>query len=105
MLAELADRLQAHFSHEEEAEGFFDTLIDQAPRLKAKADALIEEHAALSRELEKIQRHAQANVASADWWSSLSDEFDSFWQLFRRHERTENDLVQVAFNHDLGAED
>ena len=104
-LAEFAEHVQAHFVHEEEEEGFFDALVEQAPRLKLRADALIEEHAEMSRELARLQRHAKPGVASAEWWSTLSEEFDSFWQLFRRHERTENDLVQEAFNDDIGAAD
>jgi len=104
-LAEFADHVQAHFVHEEEAEGFFDNVIDQAPRLKTRADALIEEHAVMSRELARLQRHAKEGVVSDEWWSQLNEEFESFWQLFCRHERAENDLVQEAFHDDLGSAD
>ena len=104
-LAEFADHVQAHFVHEEEVEGFFDSVIDQAPRLQPRAAALIEEHATMSHELAKLQQHADEGVGSDDWWASLNEEFGAFWQLFCRHERFENDLVQEAFHDDIGAED
>jgi hypothetical protein len=104
-LAEFANQVQAHFVHEEEPEGFFDSVIDQAPRLKTRADALLEEHAAMSRELKKLRRHAKHGVVSDEWWSQLNAEFESFWQLFCQHERSENELVQEAFHDDIGSKD
>ncbi|MEX0819828.1 MAG: hemerythrin domain-containing protein [Pirellulaceae bacterium] len=103
-LAQFAEHVQAHFIHEEEEEGFFDTVTDQAPRLKMRSDVLIEEHVAMARELAKLQRHTTDGVVAADWWSRLSDEFESFWQSFCRHERAENELVLEAFDDDIGAE-
>ena len=104
-LAEFADHAQAHFIHEEEADGFFDSVIEQAPRLKTRADALLKQHAAMSRELTRLLRHAKHGLVSDEWWSRLNDECESFWQLFCRHERSENDLMQEAFHDDIGLED
>jgi hemerythrin len=104
-LAEFANQVQAHFVHEEEPEGFFDSVIDQAPRLKTRADALLEEHAAMSRELKELRRHAKHGVVSDEWWSQLNTEFESFWRLFCRHERSEHELVQEAFHDDIGSKD
>jgi hypothetical protein len=103
--AEFADHVQAHFVHEEEEEGFFESVIDQAPRLKTRADALIEEHTSMSNELAKLRQQAEEDAGSADWWSTLSEQFETFWRLFCRHERAENDLMQEAFHDDIGAED
>ena len=103
--AEFAEHVQAHFVHEEAAEGFFDSVVDQAPRLKARADVLIAEHATLSRELTGLLQHAKESVVSDESWSRLSEEFDLFWRSFCRHERSENDLVQEAFHDDIGSED
>lgn len=104
-LSEFADHVQAHFVHEEETEGFFESVVDQAPRLKTRADALIEEHAAMSQQLAQLARYAQQGDGSVDWWSRMSDEFEAFWQTFCRHERSENDLVQEAFHDDIGSKD
>ncbi|MBI2479311.1 MAG: hypothetical protein HYV60_11950 [Planctomycetia bacterium] len=89
--AEFAEHVQAHFVHEEAAEGFFDSVVA--------------EHATLSRELTGLLQHAKESVVSDESWSRLSEEFDLFWRSFCRHERSENDLVQEAFHDDIGSKD
>jgi hypothetical protein len=104
-LAEFADHVRVHFAHEEEAEGFFDSVVDQAPRLKTRAEVLIAEHADMARELTQLSEYAKDGVVSEEWWTHLNDAFESFWQRFCRHERSENDLVQEAFHDDIGSKD
>lgn len=105
LLAEFSGHAQAHFVHEEESEGFFESVVDQAPRLKNRADALIHEHSVMSTELAELTRYAKDSIDSAEWWATLSDGFESFWQSFCRHERLENELVQEAFHDDIGSKD
>ncbi|HRX78197.1 MAG: hemerythrin domain-containing protein [Planctomycetaceae bacterium] len=104
-LFEFSEHVKTHFVHEEETEGFFDSVVDQAPHLKSRADALVEEHAAMLQQLAQLARFAQQGDGSNDWWSRMNDEFERFWQTFCRHERSENDLVQEAFHHDIGSKD
>lgn len=105
VLLEFGTHAQAHFVHEEAMDGFFDSIVDQAPRLKSRADALILEHAAMSSELNELTRLAQELTGTDVWWSQLNKDFESFWQTFCRHERAENDLVQEAFHDDIGSKD
>lgn len=104
-LADLSNQVKSHFVHEEQEDGFFDNVIDQAPRLKGRAATLIEEHAAMAEALGELQRYASRNAPSQEWWSELNARFEAFWKLFCRHERAEIDLVQEAFDDDIGPGD
>jgi Hemerythrin HHE cation binding domain len=104
-LTEFVGHVKSHFVHEEENDGFFEGVVDQAPRLKERADALLDEHAVMTSKLEKMQQHLTAGDESDVWWSILDEKFESFWELYCCHERSENELLQEAFHDDIGAED
>jgi len=105
LLADFADSVRAHFDHEEQFDGFFDNVVDEAPWLNDRTEALIDEHGELRSQLEQLQSHAINGVPSDAWWQKIHSRFEAFWLLFSRHEAQENQLVQAAFNEDIGAED
>jgi len=104
-LADLAGHVVTHFVHEEQDDGFFDNVVEQAPRLQSKAAELIEEHATMIDALTGMQIFAAKNEPSEAWWKDLAARFEAFWLSFSRHERAEIDMVQEAFNEDIGPAD
>lgn len=105
LFTEFTESVRAHFVHEELEDGFFESVVDQAPWLKHEADALIDEHRDLAAQLAQLQWHAERGVPSDTWWRTIHSRFEAFCLLFSRHETQENRLLQTAFNQDIGAED
>jgi DNA-binding transcriptional ArsR family regulator len=107
-LAELRARLSAtqthvteHFRFEEQ-NGYMDAVRKREPRLERTIQQLAEEHRQLAQSLAVLLEQARAAT-------SLDDPFREAvrrWiERVREHEARENDLVQDAFNLDIGAED
>ncbi len=101
----LAVHVRTHFVHEVEEDGFFANVIEQAPRLKARANDLIREHVAIGAALSELQTYATNNPPSETWWRELNARAETFWELFCDHEQAEIDLIQDAFCDDLGVAD
>lgn len=93
--------LKEHFRFEEE-NGYLDTVRKREPRLERSIEHLAEEHRDLSRSLDAL-------VMKASTCTSLEEEMRGCvreWiKRVKNHEIRENELVQDAFNLDLGAED
>jgi hypothetical protein len=104
MVVEAADRVLAHFRHEEDG-GHLAQAVDAAPHLAVQAHGLLDEHEDLAARLGELRRHATAAVGSADWWKRLGELFQRFLARFEAHEEAENRLLQLAYNEDIAAED
>jgi hypothetical protein len=106
--SELETRLAAtqghvtdHFRFEEQ-DGYMDALRTSQPHLERAIGQLAEEHrdlaAALAALLEQAREvrhlHGKASAAVREWIGRV-----------RRHEARENQLVQEAFNRDIGTDD
>ncbi len=107
-LADLRARLVAtqthvteHFRFEEQ-NGYMDAVREREPRLERAVRQLAEEHRQLAQSLEVLIGQAGAATSLGD---SLREEVQEWVERARRHELRENDLVQDAFNLDIGAED
>ena len=100
----LRTELLDHFRHEEEC-GFFDAVVDIAPRLKTRADALLNQHPDLQLRLEKLRAVAQQGQPCDAWWRGIADEYASFYEAFDLHERGETALLQEAYTRDVGDKD
>ncbi len=105
LLAGLIETLQSHFDHEEHEQGFFKTVVKQAPWLSEQAQTLMDEHCGMCQMLERVHSHAQEDSPHDAWWTKHTDEFQQFRRSFLRHERSENDLLQQAFTQDIGSND
>jgi hypothetical protein len=107
-LAELRAQLGAarahlteHFRFEEQ-NGYMDAVREREPRLERTIHQLAEEHVQLRQSLDALIGEAGAATGLSD---TLREEVREWIERVRRHEMRENDLIQDAFNLDLGAED
>jgi DNA-binding transcriptional ArsR family regulator len=90
-----------HFRFEEQ-NGYLDAVRQREPRLERIIQQLAEEHRQLEQSLDTLVGEAQV---AATLGESLRQEIQAWVERVRRHEARENDLVQDAFNLDIGAED
>lgn len=108
LLADLRDQLALHFSLEE-AYGYFEDAVDQAPQLCLRAEALRSEHAELFVELcsmvEMVEQATYDATPAEQWFSRAGAEFQSFKDRLMKHEHSENDLILCAFDDDIGVGD
>ncbi len=106
MLADLLDTLDRHFTVEETC-GYFENPVDVAPHLASRCEQLRREHASLYLELLAILEHADALLscpASLPMWVAIQSDYIAFDDRFKAHEEAEADLIQRAFNQDIGGE-
>ena len=93
--------LAEHFRFEEQ-NGYMDAVRVNQPRLEHTIQQLAEEHRQLMQSLDALIEEAAAA-------RSLGEPFHaavrSWIERVQAHEERENDLVQDAFNQDIGAED
>jgi hypothetical protein len=95
-----ADVLE-HFRFEEQ-NGYMASVLEIQPHLKRTAEHLQEEHGRLRESLDGLVAEARSAAARTD---EFRQKVLAWLQRVRRHEHSENALVQDAFNLDLSAED
>jgi hypothetical protein len=95
-----ADVLE-HF-HFEEQNGYMASVLELHPHLKRAAEHLQEEHGRLLGALDELIAEARSAPALSE---GFGEKVLDWVQSVQRHERSENALVQDAFNLDLSAED
>lgn len=96
---------QAHVTEHfrfEEANGYMDVVRKREPRLERTIQHLAEEHRQLARTLDALIGQASEATSLSD---PLRDGVRDWIARVRQHEDHENDLIQNAFNLDIGAED
>jgi hypothetical protein len=93
--------LGVHFSNEEEAEGFFESVTIHSPRLADQARRLCTEHEELLRKAAELCRFAAAGSPSIAWWRELNTRCHEFSRQLMRHESEESQLLQEAYQDDL----
>jgi uncharacterized coiled-coil DUF342 family protein len=107
-LPALRDRLwatQAHLVEHfrlEEQNGYMDAVRKREPRFERTIQQLAEEHGQLKESLNALIRETE-KVKS--WDNALREAIHEWIERVRSHEARETDLVQDAFNLDIGAED
>jgi ElaB/YqjD/DUF883 family membrane-anchored ribosome-binding protein len=90
-----------HFRFEEE-NGYLDIVNKREPRLERAIQHLVEEHRELTRALDGV---LAAAAAATRVNNTLRRRVREWLAQVRRHEQRENQLVQDAFDFDIGAED
>jgi hypothetical protein len=90
-----------HFRFEEQ-NGYMDAVRKREPRLERAIHELAEEHGQLRQSLDALTGKARAATTLSD---TLREEVREWIERVRLHEIRENDLIQDAFNLDIGAED
>ena len=101
---DLAAVLKSHFEREEQ-DGYFDEIIEQAPRTSREVAALEAEHTELLDRLTQLAGRLSKAVDSAADCTRLSREFRDFLSDCRGHEERENALIQDAWLTDIGTGD
>jgi hypothetical protein len=107
-LTDLRDRLDAadtditeHFRFEEQ-NGYMSDVRKQKPHLERAVQQLAAEHRQLAQGLAGLIDKAWAASSLDD---ALGEEVRQWIERVRQHEHRENELVQDAFNIDIGARD
>ena len=93
--------IQEHFSFEEQ-NGYMDVVWKREPRLERAIDDLAREHAQLRASLDKMIEQASTAAGIDD---GLRENIYAWLTHVRQHEERENDLVQDAFELDIGTTD
>jgi CBS domain-containing protein len=99
-LEAFARRTEEHFRQEETGE-CFSQACSRAPWLAERIAALLAQHARLREQLQEVVRLASRPPSRA----KLAERFNAFATLWLAHETAENDLLQDAYNQDLGTKD
>jgi len=100
----LREELEMHF-HSEEAEGFFEQVIDLAPQLMRHTTKLCQDHVRMLSEIGELVMQASHGDGSDDWWNVMEATFRDFSRALIQHEHRENELLQQAFDEDIGLHD
>ncbi len=103
-LAALLKELVAHFLDEED-DGFFDQIEQKVPRLSPEVRHLKEEHQQFLEQMRVLVATAESRAGTPLWWQSLKTDFHEFSKALMHHESTENQLLQRAYNEDIGTRD
>ena len=83
----------------------FDEIIEQAPRLADQAGQLCQEHVQLMEAMDQLNQLAGTQTGSAEWWQQLADRFHLLSKDLMHHEHKENELLQDAYENDIGSKD
>ena len=90
-----------HFRFEEQ-NGYMEAVLKREPRLERAIQQLAEEHRSLAQSLAVLVERAKAGTSLDD---PFREEVRGWVERVRQHEARENEVVQDAFNLDIGAED
>jgi hemerythrin len=100
-LAETRAHITEHFRFEEQ-DGYMAEVRKCAPRLDRTIRQLAEEHRQLSETLDAIITEA---TAATGLGNRLREEIRTWIKHVRQHESREDELMQDAFNVDIGTKD
>jgi len=92
--------ITAHFRFEEQ-NGYMNAVRKREPRLDRAIQLLAQEHRQLAEALNGLLKVCGAATSLED---TLRQQVRTWIQSVRQHEAREDDLVQEAFNLDIGAE-
>lgn len=104
LLNSLAAHLEMHFELEEEDE-YFGYILTHAPHLSERVDRLLHQHEMLKTNVDDLVDLARQAFEQNSGTAELASKFAKFRSLLLEHEKKEIDLLQEAFNRDLGAGD
>lgn len=100
-LGEVKAHALKHFASEEEG-GWFDHVKRDHPRLTKAIQELVDEHVRLRLALEGL---AEACAAATSIDAPIRERLKAFIATMRAHESREDDLIQEAYNRDIGPAD
>ena len=106
-LWQLRDQLSMHFALED-AYGYFEDAIAEAPRLSEQAEMLRNEHGDLYLEMCDLVEQGEQLLYDhlpRRYMTELAISFYAFHARFQEHETRENELIFSAFDDDIGVGD
>jgi hypothetical protein len=101
---ELRKLLAEHFE-EEERDGYLASALAVAPQFSIQAADLCRQHRQFLDQLDNLIARVRDSEPSSDYWRTAREELEQFLVDLRRHERSENAIVQTAFQVDVGTKD
>lgn len=102
---EFADHLLTHMKLEEQ-DGYMTSLVDKHPRLSSRVEKLQTEHEDFRRLLKQLQSNiSEAGPENLLMIRDFCHRVRDLLHYFEHHERTENDLVELAITQDIGTKD
>jgi hypothetical protein len=104
-LATRLDRTRMHLAEHfrfEEQNGYLASIVEEHPHLDRAVQRLHDEHRELLAELDRLRAEAHSARQLPE---GLTDRIARWARKVRRHEQSENILVEDAFNVDLAAWD
>jgi len=103
MLDDLDEYLKHHFDAEEREGGFFDAVLEKAPRHASHVEELKAEHGHMLEQISAIRASIEAPYKEAS--EALLEKVADFVRTMRDHEKREASLLQDAFGRDVGTGD
>ncbi|HUE16399.1 MAG TPA: hemerythrin domain-containing protein [Planctomycetaceae bacterium] len=103
-MQELRDLLTEHFD-EEERDGYLASALAVAPHFSVEAADLCRQHPHFLDRLDNQIARVRASEPSSEYWRAARDELEQLLTDLRRHEQSENAIVQTAFQVDVGTKD
>jgi hemerythrin-like domain-containing protein len=100
----VASSFEQHVVTTERADGLYDEILTQAPRLDGNVRRLREEHPEIAEAIAQMQRRIEATPIGGDEWP-LDDARDDLQRLIGhviRHRQRGADLIWEAYNVDIG---
>jgi ABC-type transporter Mla subunit MlaD len=100
-IEELRDLLAEHFAEEEQG-GYLSAALASAPEFTGQAADLLQQHARFLDRLDKLIAVIRESESASDYWRTARNDLEQLLADLRRHEQSENALVQAAFQQDTG---
>ena len=105
MIHILEDRLASHFKLEED-HGILQDIAEERPRLAEDVRGIIAEHGLMLHQLREIrQGRDDPALELKPFLAKTENAFETFVKTLIHHESNENQLVNEAYNWDIGDKD
>ena len=103
-LADLHVHLKEHFRLEEEG-GFLAPVLEVLPTASSSVDALMGEHRLLLEQVNTLLHRIDASTRENQLDASLVLQIQQFAEMLKKHERSEDSLIQKVYAEDIGTDD
>lgn len=100
-LQNLRDELRRHFQLEEQG-GYMQEIREKRPNWNDRIDDLLTQHAAMLSTMGELLDEADEIVRRTEQWQA---NFEKLLSALDNHEHAENQLVQEAYEQDIGSKD
>jgi hypothetical protein len=103
LIVALREQLRLHFEREELG-GYLEEALTRVPALAPQAAQLQKQHAEFLQLAEQMTNDAKCGEQPAVIWTRLTADYTRFAKKLLAHEAAENQLLERAFNEDMGVE-